>query len=531
MADYDVAAVALASPPQSTPPATYTPAIYVKNNGLHDATASGWLSFYRKSTGVLVAQFNVASGTIHPGATGNATATGTLDLSAEPVGAQFVVTGYVTTANDQVPGNDPLAPLTITISAEPPPPPPPVEAHASQHEAEGNDTISVEGLTGKLADAQQPTAHAADHEETGGDELNVDGLHGALADAQTPSAHHSTHEPGGSDAIAGIEPGPHAATHGPEGGDPVDVTGMPGLLADDQNPTTHDNDRHSTEYIDGYGCTEIANGVVEGHNLDTNPHDAATSLEHSANKGAAEGYAPLDAAATVPTANLGTGEPSSSTFLRGDKFWAPVPTAVVEDGPSITPKLFAAQGTASKPGRSDFQPNTAGIGKLAEGAGTVVHSGAYAGTDCYFSIPAATTVDFALIVRCGGEIAGQAALSMRMRVNIHDEHHSYNTFERDFTTAPGSEGDHVIHESIHSFKYRNSSEKFFLDAQGFVLFPAEEGQPDQVRYTSRAVDAIQRDDDIHVHVKLFVLDGSVTEGLRPTSVLVLLVPGFSDPAT
>lgn len=46
-----------------------------------------------------------------------------------------------------------------------------------------------------------------------------------------------------------------------------------------------------------------------------------TPLEKVANKGAASGYASLDATTKVPTAELGTGTASSSTYLRGDRSW------------------------------------------------------------------------------------------------------------------------------------------------------------------------------------------------------------------
>lgn len=62
----------------------------------------------------------------------------------------------------------------------------PLAAHASSHENGGSDEISVLGLSGLLADDQNPTAHAADHENGGGDEISVAGLSGLLADDQNP---------------------------------------------------------------------------------------------------------------------------------------------------------------------------------------------------------------------------------------------------------------------------------------------------------------------------------------------------------
>jgi hypothetical protein len=70
----------------------------------------------------------------------------------------------------------------------------PPAAHAATHQNGGSDEINVAGLSGLLADDQNPVAHASDHENGGGDEINVGGLSGLLADAQTPLTHlHSSH--------------------------------------------------------------------------------------------------------------------------------------------------------------------------------------------------------------------------------------------------------------------------------------------------------------------------------------------------
>jgi len=59
-----------------------------------------------------------------------------------------------------------------------------VGAHATTHENGGNDEITVEGLSGTLADAQTPTAHKTSHQDGGADEISVQGLLGLLADDQ-----------------------------------------------------------------------------------------------------------------------------------------------------------------------------------------------------------------------------------------------------------------------------------------------------------------------------------------------------------
>ena len=58
--------------------------------------------------------------------------------------------------------------------------------HAVTHQDGGVDEIDVTGLSGLLADEQDPLDHAADHQNGGGDEIDVTGLSGVLADPQTP---------------------------------------------------------------------------------------------------------------------------------------------------------------------------------------------------------------------------------------------------------------------------------------------------------------------------------------------------------
>jgi len=72
-------------------------------------------------------------------------------------------------------------------------------AHAASHQDGGSDEISVAGLLGLLATAQNPVNHAASHQNGAGDEISVAGLSGELADAQTPKTHAASHISG--DAI------------------------------------------------------------------------------------------------------------------------------------------------------------------------------------------------------------------------------------------------------------------------------------------------------------------------------------------
>lgn len=54
----------------------------------------------------------------------------------------------------------------------------------------------------------------------------------------------------------------------------------------------------------------------------TNLVNDLNATEKTANKGIASGYASLNSASLIPTAELGTGTASSTTYLRGDNTWA-----------------------------------------------------------------------------------------------------------------------------------------------------------------------------------------------------------------
>lgn len=186
--DYDVAVLGLSSPPAQAVVTQYRPAVSVRNNGIHDAIASGYLRIY--SAGLLIFETEVYSGTLAPGATGTADA---INYWTPPSEGSYVINGYVTTPLDQVEPNNNLGPVTIIVTGGPVPPPPTVPLHAAQHEEGGTDPINVDGLPGVLSDRQSPSAHASQHQAGQSDVLNVAGLAGVLGEAQTPIVHGNAH--------------------------------------------------------------------------------------------------------------------------------------------------------------------------------------------------------------------------------------------------------------------------------------------------------------------------------------------------
>lgn len=191
MADYDVGIIALVTPSATAPLAACRPAVSVRNNGLHDAVASGYIRIY--SAGLKVFESEAWSDTLAPGESGPASA---VDYWTPPAEGSYVVNGYFSTPLDQVEPNNNLHPVTIEITGLPPPPPTPVPFHASQHESGGQDELSIEGLPGRAADPQDSLAHVATHQAGGSDALNVGGLQGELATTQAPKAHgNAAHSP------------------------------------------------------------------------------------------------------------------------------------------------------------------------------------------------------------------------------------------------------------------------------------------------------------------------------------------------
>lgn len=82
-------------------------------------------------------------------------------------------------------------------------------------------------------------------------------------------------------------------------------------------------------------------GSISATNVQTAIVEVRDESQLRSEKGAASGYASLSASTLVPAAQLGTGTPSSTTFLRGDGAWA-VPAG---SGGSAVGTTFAPDGT------------------------------------------------------------------------------------------------------------------------------------------------------------------------------------------
>lgn len=290
MADYDVQALGLASPPAAAPATTYYPGVLVRNNGVHPANVTGFIRQYNQSTGMLLNTFTVARNNLLPGATATVSSAAPLVWTPADIGKKFLFNGYVTAPLDSVPANNYFGPVLITVTGATPPPPP-IQEHHTQHENGGADELTLEGLSGKLAEHQDPTEHASDHQDGGTDQLSVDGLAGELAEPQTPKTHATSHEPGGTDPITGLTPGVHASTHAPGGSDSINASYQ--QLTD-------------KGAADGYASLD-ATALVPKTEL-------PTDVQYTGDKGAANGYAELDANKELPEYNAA---PRTDLVLSG----------------------------------------------------------------------------------------------------------------------------------------------------------------------------------------------------------------------
>jgi len=239
-----------------------TPVIQVKNYADEDATITGLIRIYRRSTDTLEYTSELATTILAHGTQANIAALSAWSPGAPADDDYFILAEILATS--YLPGPPLRAFLgAYTFDIKPGPMGPAPAAHHTTHELGGMDPVDVDGMPGVLAEPQTPANHVTTHEDGGADPLNVDGLHGELADPQPPKAHHGTHELGG--------------------GDDVDVTGLSGELADGQPALAHDiaGTKHTSAATPGQVLQADANGLpVDATNTDADVA-AAVGASHA----------------------------------------------------------------------------------------------------------------------------------------------------------------------------------------------------------------------------------------------------------
>jgi len=236
----------------------------------------------------------------------------------------------------------------------------------------GSGNRYVTNSDSRLSDARTPTAHTHTPGDTTQDtthrfvrddqitawDAKVATDDARLSDARTPTAHASTHAAGQSDALtpSAIGASPSTHDHSTGNGEQIsytDLSGLPTLgtaaalnvaatgdaatgevvkgddtrLTDNRTPTTH-----------AHAATDVTEDTTHRFATDTEKstwngkqNSLGFTPENSANKGAANGYAPLDADQKVPTANL-------PTMSAGTVAWDDVTSKPV----SFTPSAHAS---------------------------------------------------------------------------------------------------------------------------------------------------------------------------------------------
>lgn len=187
-----------------------------------------------------------------------------------------------------------------------------VSAHAVRHENGGADEISVAGLSGLLADDQNPTAHAADHisgagDEVDGDRVDIDFVPSTYTRSTVPAevtlvVELTAHLAGIDNALTPLAEANTASNAGTGG-----IGVFSGKVLEDLEFNNIISDTGSIAVtLDGPNKEvniEVVPGIVDHNSLNNltvgDPH---TQYQQESEKGAVNGYASLDADTKVPLA-------------------------------------------------------------------------------------------------------------------------------------------------------------------------------------------------------------------------------------
>jgi len=162
-----------------------TPSIEVRNYADEDATITGHVRIYRKSTDTLEFTSELAETELGHGTTATIPALSAWSPGAPADDDYFILADIVATS--YLPGPPLPAVLgAFTFDIKPGPMGPAPAGHHATHENGGMDEVDCTGLVGA---GGVPVAHAASHQNGGADEISVAGLSGELADNQPPKAH------------------------------------------------------------------------------------------------------------------------------------------------------------------------------------------------------------------------------------------------------------------------------------------------------------------------------------------------------
>jgi hypothetical protein len=446
MHDYDVGAVSLSSPPASAVIQPYRPAVLVKNLGVHDALAVGSLRIYSPA-GLLIFTTEIYSGVIAPGETKPALA---VNYWTPPAIGRYQVIGYVSCINDQNEPNNSLQPCFVEVIPGEPPEPSTVPLHAAQHEEGMSDELNVDGLHGRLTDAQTPTGHKATHQAAGSDALDVTGLPGILADGQPIADHHESHEDGG--------------------GDEMNVDNLHGELYNLQKTKIHGNEKHDPNFA---SSTDLSNHLADT----TAVHAVATNLEQTANKGAASGYAGLDAQAHVPDKQLATvpqGGNSALALTLGSGWSYALPTIHAQDhqvdgtdeldvdglsGELADPQTPKGHHVSHEPGGDDpvsIPVDVAAAFSSEAGALLSVHHDSGETVIASLTVPAAHIHSlFSAIFDIHGSIGSAAAANQDLTLRLKDDNGTLLAFLYPLTS--GLVYDFLLHAHIHAIDTAHKS--------------------------------------------------------------------------